>query len=266
MKMSPHRRAITLLGTTTVALAGVFLLPKIPQPQEYHNFADAREWIGIPYAANVLSNAGFIVVGTWGLQKILANDGVTFLEDRERWPYAVLFGGVALTCFGSGYYHLAPDDARLVWDRLPMTIGFMGLMSAMIAERIDVSIGLKLLPVLLAAGAGGVFYWKLVDDLRLYGFVQFFPALAIPLMMWLYPPRYSGAKYLGFAAMGYAAAKIFEAADKPIYRATGRTVSGHTLKHLAAAAGVWFVLRMLQVRKRTGTTDNTKRTEKAMAV
>ena len=31
---------------------------------------------------------------------------------------AVFFAGILLTAFGSSFYHLAPDNERLFWDRL----------------------------------------------------------------------------------------------------------------------------------------------------
>jgi hypothetical protein len=177
-----------------------------------------------------------------------------FIQPRERWPYLVLFIGVVLTCFGSGYYHLAPDNARLVWDRLPITLGFMGLMSAVVCERISRTTGLRLLPLFLALGVASVFYWYWTElhgigDLRPYLFVQFFPALAIPLILWLYPAKYTGNRELLFAALLYFAAKLFEFFDSQIYAVSGNLISGHTLKHVAAAWAVWWILRMLQTRR-----------------
>jgi hypothetical protein len=221
----------------------------------YHQFADDRALAGIPRALDVVSNIGFLIVGFLGLRYLLANEPEKiFTLPAERWPYVILFVGVTLTCFGSGYYHLAPDNARLVWDRLPMTVGFMGLMSAILCERISLKLGLALMPLLLLLGAFSVTYWywtetRGVGDLRLYALVQFFPALAIPLIMWLYPARYTGNRELGFAALLYVAAKVLETADKPIYELTRHLLSGHTLKHLAAAWGVWWILRMLQARR-----------------
>jgi hypothetical protein len=49
-----------------------------------------------------------------------------FIDARERWLYLVMFAGLSLTAFGSGYYHLAPDNARLVWDRIAIMMVFMG--------------------------------------------------------------------------------------------------------------------------------------------
>ncbi|MCU1307426.1 MAG: hypothetical protein JWN45_2121 [Acidobacteriaceae bacterium] len=264
--MNDKKRGAILLGVTATVFIAVFLfVPPIAQPLSYHQFVDDRTIAGIPRALDVLSNIGFLIVGFLGLNCLLANKlERVFTRPAERWSYIILFVGVALTCFGSGFYHLAPDNARLVWDRLPMTIGFMGLMSAIICERISLKIGLAMMPVLLLLGAFSVSYWQWTEihgtgDLRLYLLVQFFPALAIPLIMWLYPARYTGNRELGFAALLYVAAKILEAADKPVYEFTRQLVSGHTLKHLAAAWGVWWILQMLQVRHVRGTLPATER-------
>ena len=82
----------------------------------------------------------------------------------------------------------------------------------------------------------------------MYGFVQFFPALGIPLMMWLFTARYTRSFDLLPATGFYVLAKVLEAADKRIY-ALGEAISGHTLKHLAAAMATVWILRMLVRRK-----------------
>jgi hypothetical protein len=84
-------------------------------------------------------------------------------------------------------------------------------------------------------------------DLRFYGLVQFFPLLAIPLMLLLFPPRYTRTGDL-FGVVGwYVLAKIFEVFDVQIL-ALGELVSGHTLKHLASAMAAYWILRMLRAR------------------
>jgi hypothetical protein len=251
--MTDRARGGILIAVTLICVAAVFIFtPPIAQPEDYHNFADARTFFGVPRAWDTLSNLGFLVVGATGLAFLFSRaSDAAFVDQRERWPYVGLFAGVSLTCFGSGYYHLVPDDARLVWDRAPMALGFMSLVCAIIGERISLKVAMWLLPPLLALGVGSVFYWQRTGDLRLYGLVQFFPALLVPLILWLYPARYSGTKYLGFAALGYVLAKILEGADRPVFEFTRGIVSGHTLKHLAAAWGVWWLLRMLQVRVST---------------
>lgn len=238
-------------------LVGAALWPPVPQDAAYHLMADERPILGVSNSFNVLSNVPFAIVGLAGLAAVFRRS-----EDRsprwhdpwERWPYAALFAGTALTALGSVFYHLAPDNARLVWDRLPMTIGFMGLLTAIIAERVGLALARRLLIPLLVLGAASVLYWYWTElegagDLRAYGLVQFGSLLVIVLLLLLHPPRYSGAKYLWAALLAYLAAKVFELADRPIF-AVGQIVSGHTLKHLAAAGALALIVIMLSVRSR----------------
>src|SRR5215471_18325463 len=146
-------RVLGFLGLGIVALGLVFCLPPIPQDLNYHAFADDRTMLGVPNFLNVASNLPFFVVGVLGLWLLLRHDAVVpdrpVLEAVERWPFLVFFAGVLLTGIGSSYYHLAPGNDRLVWDRLPITIAFMGFFAAMIGERIDVRAGAWLLGPLL---------------------------------------------------------------------------------------------------------------------
>ena len=239
--------------TVTVMLVIAFQAP-IPQPQSYHHFADQRALLGIPNCLDVLSNLLFLLIGVWGAIFLLqcAAPSDTIITNAERWPYLVLFLGVLLTCVGSAYYHLAPDNTRLVWDRLPMTLGFMSLLAAVVAERINLKLGLWSLVPLLALGLASVVQWHLSEqrgegDLRFYLMVQFFPLLAIPLLLALLPPRYTRGSYFGLALGLYGLAKVFELLDREIF-SLGGIVSGHTLKHLTAAAAIWWLLRMLKKR------------------
>jgi hypothetical protein len=244
-----------------VAVAGVvvFARPPLPQDPAYHLMADQRAFFGIPNCLNVLSNLPFAVVGLWGIGVIFtrpAGRPTPFADPWERWPYAALFAGTALTAFGSAYYHLAPDNARLVWDRLPMTLGFMGLLAAVFAERVSLPAGRLLFCPLLLLGAGSVAYWYWSElrgggDLRLYVLVQFGSLLLVVLLLLVYPARQLGAGYLFAGLAAYAAAKWFEIADARLF-ALGHMVSGHTLKHVAAAGGVACVVAMLRARTRRG--------------
>ena len=234
----------------------VLRLPPIPQPPSYHNFADHRAWLGIPNFGDVASNLAFAVVGVWGLAFLLRlkpqSAARYFVDPRERWPYMLAFLGILLTAFGSAYYHLAPNNARLVWDRLPMTIVFGSLVAAVIAERINVHAGLRLLLFLIAIGAGSVLQWYADElhgrgDLRFYAAVQAYSTIVLLLAL-LLPPKYSRGLDFAVAVGFYVLAKILELADQRVF-AFGHVVSGHTLKHLAAAAAGYWILRMLQKRK-----------------
>jgi hypothetical protein len=247
-----------LLGVAALAtMVAASMSPPIPQSLAYHLFADSRSLLGIPNCLNVLSNAPFAFVGVLGLLETFSQRARTapFADPWERWPYAALFGGVALTSLGSAYYHLAPDNARLLWDRLPIAVGFMGLLTALLAERVSLSIGRWLFVPLLVAGAAGVLHWywselQNAGDLRLYVLVQFGSLLWIVLLLVLYPARYSGTVYLVTGLAAYGVGKAFELADHQVF-GLGRIVSGHTLKHLTAAAGVACLIVMLRERART---------------
>ena len=254
--MTRHTASYIILGLTLAAIAAVFLSPRIPQDHAYHHFADQRVVFGISNCLNVISNFFFLLVGVLGLLFLLRQRAPQaskhFLESRECWPYVVFFVGVALTSFGSAYYHLAPGNEKLVWDRLPMTLAFMSFLAATVAERISVRAGLSLLLPLLAIGIGSVLYWRLSElsgrgDLRPYIMVQFYPMLAIPLMVVLWPPRYTRTADLVPVLGFYVVARVFEVLDMAIFN-LGRVVSGHTLKHLAASASAYWLLRMLQLR------------------
>jgi hypothetical protein len=251
-------RLALVIGPGIAAAAGVFcFLPPQPQPESYHCFADSRTIFDIPNFWNVASNIPYVVVGAWGLCLLFRHwrsEAGSFLWHAERWPYVCLFTGVLLTGFGSAYYHWEPSTARLVWDRLPMAIAFMSLFAAVIAERIQPQVGVGLLLPLLALGIGSVWYWHVSEqrgqgDLRLYGLVQFYPLAAIPLLLLLFPARYTRTGDLWASLGWYVIAKVCEELDGTIYRALGEIVSGHTLKHLAAAAGAWMIVRMVKKRQ-----------------
>ncbi len=236
-----------------VIVIAAMLAARTPQPLSYHRFADQRSWLGIPNFGDVASNIGFLVSGLWGLAFLASNPSrKQFLEPRERWPYFLMFVGLVLTAFGSAYYHLAPDNARLVWDRLPMTVVFMPLVAALIAERVSVKTGLWLLPVLVAVGIASVLQWHSSEqqgagDLRFYVAVQLYAVLGLFVVL-LLPPRYTrGADLLVVAGL-YVLAKICETADRQIF-SVGHLVSGHTLKHLSAGAAGFWILRMLLKRR-----------------
>lgn len=239
-----------LLGLAAGAVVAVLGVPPIPQDPAYHDFADRRALLGIPNALDVLSNLGFLVAGVLGL---LATRRAALVQEWERAAYGVLFLGVALTSAGSAYYHLAPANDTLFWDRLPMTLVFMSLFAVTIGERVSGRAGEVLLGPLVAAGAGSVLYWHLGEqagtgDLRPYALVQFLPILAIPLMLLLFPARYTRTGDVGVVIAAYGVAKGLEALDAQIF-GLGGIVSGHTLKHLCAAAALCWLARMVRLRR-----------------
>lgn len=237
-------RRLAAAGLVAVALVAAWTATEpIPQDPAYHAFADTRPVLGVPNGWNVLSNLPFAIVGLAGLAVTLGRGSRASFDDPwTRVPYAALFAGTLLTAAGSSWYHLAPDNARLVWDRLPMTIGFMGVLAAVLAERVDVAAARRAFVPLLLLGAGSVLYWYATEirgagDLRPYALVQFGTLLAIVAIL---ARRRGPRPFTGFLAAGlfaYGVAKVLEAADAEVLAGSG-VVSGHTLKHVVAAAGI----------------------------
>ena len=263
-----------MLTAILASSVAVFLFPPVPQSQAYHNLADKRALAGIPNFLNVASNVLFLFVGVLGIRFVLhgsrgtearalptvipsteesGSGGSGLIDPREHWPYWAFFLGVAMTTFGSAYYHLDPRDGTLLWDRIPMAISFTALVAATVSERISVAAGLWLLLPVLTSGVGSVVYWDLTQksgrgDLRPYILTQFGSAFVIILLISLFPPRYTRGSDVIIALTIYASAKVFEAADGVIF-ALGGIVSGHTLKHITAAISAYWILRMLLLRE-----------------
>ena len=228
---------IVFSALMAASLVALLLVPPIPQDQGYHQFADQRSIFGIPNFWNVVSNFPFIAVGAVGLRRF-----------RDNPTTVVFFLGVFLTGIGSSYYHWDPNDGTLFWDRLPMTLSFAAILALVVEERVSLRFGAILLWPSLILGVFSLLLWRWTDDLRLYFWVQFFPALAVISLFLLYRAKYTGTRYWIAAGVLYAVAKLFEFTDEAIYSAGG-LVSGHTLKHLAAAAASLAILRYFQTRE-----------------
>jgi hypothetical protein len=244
-------RIALLLIVGIAAAAAVALHAPISQSGAYHGFADQRTISGVPNFWNVISNVPFLLIGLAGIWT-LARRNSSGTVATLRPVYYCVFAGVALVAFGSAYYHLAPSNAALTWDRLPMTIAFMALFALVIGEHIDPRLGLRLLAPLLVIGVGSVLYWHVTQsaghgDLRPYLMVQFLPLLLVPLILLLFPSRLTGVGYLWALIAAYAVAKLLEMADAVVFT-YGHVLSGHTLKHLAAGFGMYLLL--LAIRRR----------------
>jgi len=224
------KRVLLFAGLPLAGAMVLLFYGPIPQDPAYHDFADRRALWGIPNFWNTVSNLPFLLVALWGLGAVPA------VKQWEREAYAAVLAGTASIAAGSSYYHLWPGNGTLFWDRLPMTMVFMALLATFLGERVSPQAGRRLLLPLLALGAASVVYWRCSGDLRLYGLVQFYPMAALPLMVLLFPARYTGTGGIWAMFAWYGLAKILEAADFPI--AARLPVSGHSLKHLAAAAAM----------------------------
>jgi predicted membrane channel-forming protein YqfA (hemolysin III family) len=249
-------RVGVVMALTLPILLWVAAMDPVPQPVEYHQFADQRTLFGLPHFWNVVSNLPFAVVGLYGCWWLLHRGPTSapFADPRERTAYLVFFIGDFLTCFGSAWYHAAPSNDTLVWDRLFMSLMLGSIFAIVVTEFISPRIGRRMLAPMVAIGVGSVLYWAYSEsigrgDLRLYLLVQFYPMLAIPPTLILFESRYTLGSTFWILWGLYGLAKVAEIGDARIREWTG-VWSGHTVKHLIAAGASVVPLISLQRRRR----------------
>ena len=243
-----------LLLFAGLLIAAAFLVDRMPQDAEYHQLADSRSILGVTNFWNVMTNLPLLLVGLAGLW---------FLRQREHdglldamYPaYIVFFAGVGATGLGSAWYHLLPNNATLVWDRLPMTVAFMGLFTVIIGEYVCHRGARRLLIPLLLIGAASVFYWQYtestgVGDLRPYALVQFMPMILIPILLLAYRSDFGWQGVYWSMIVLYACSKLFEYFDYNVY-SMGQLLSGHSIKHLVAACVPGLFLYAIARRRPT---------------
>lgn len=207
------------------------------QAGAYHHFADTRTWLGIPNAADVLSNVPIFLAGVATLAWVFGHrDG----GGRLRAGLLVAGIGLAFTGIGSGYYHWAPNDATLVWDRLPLAVVFAGVLLTAWSCAAAESPRPHEVALLVVASIGSVAFWVWLGSLWPYAILQYGGLAAL---LWLaLRGRLAGLAGWWCVIALYALAKVFELLDQAVWNWTGQMISGHTLKHLmSAAAGFAFL-------------------------
>lgn len=239
-----------------VAILAMLAYGPIAQLPRYHDFADQSVWHGIPHAQDVLSNLPFALLAVWGGLRLWprrAHDGLR----PARWAYALFFLGLLATAVGSAYYHWAPDNARLLWDRLPLALTTAGLLAAVRADTRPGADAVRDLVLLALFAVAGVLWWAFTarrgtGDLRPYLLLQGMALVLIPLWQAAYKADLGDRLSFGAAMLVYCGAKAAELHDHEILAALG-TVSGHTLKHLLAALAAALIIARLDYRtcKRT---------------
>jgi hypothetical protein len=237
----PQAREKYLIGALFALALTALLAPALPAAA-WHipHFVDGRPWLGVPNAGDVLSNLAFLAMGVWGTERLRARNDAPV---GASW----FFVGLILTCLGSGFYHLDPDvPQRLVADRLGMAVAFAGFLGIAASERVSLRAGEAVVVLMMIAGL--VAAWVARENLTPWGVVQF-GGMALAVGLALIPPRPGALGVpLGGVIFFYVLAKLFELGDVTIFEATGHIVSGHTLKHLAAALAAWPVIRALRHR------------------
>jgi len=262
------RREACLLYVAVVLVAAALLLPAgLGQGWDAPgHFADLRGWSGLPNALDVLSNLPFLALGVLGLRRLHRLE--CRLEAEPQRPVAtraghdelplnaldcawLFFGGLILVAAASVFYHLLPGDSlRLAGDRAAMTVAFAGLLGMAACDRISPRAGWPVAWTLLAAGLLSVAISQSTGNVVPWAVVQFGGMGLVLGMAMLRPVDCASAAgmrlNLGWVIALYAVAKLCELADASIYEGTAHLVSGHSLKHVAAALAALPVLQALR--------------------
>lgn len=257
----PYVPPLLLLLAVLLAVSALTGVPTLPQYAHYHDFADQRDWLGIPHAGDVLSNLPFALGGVWGLWQLRRLRTAAL---RVRLPRPVVhasvlfFAGMVATALGSGYYHWQPNNAGLLLDRLGMVLPFAGLLGLWSYEHLgQVSADRSSHPTYATAAAvllGGVLaLWAWSARGNLFPWVVLQTGGMLVLLLGCMPAERDGDAIPApawtiqwqWVLIAYALAKLCEWGDHPLWHATQGWVSGHSLKHVLAAAAVWPVLQAL---------------------
>jgi hypothetical protein len=242
------------------ALAVLFAfawLPPLGQDPAYHAFADQRPWAGVPNFADVASNAAMLAAALSGLIVTMraAPGGQTFLRAGERGYALLYFGALVFTSLGSAWYHLAPDNARLFWDRLPLGLAFTALLALLMTERIVIGrAGKVLLALWVLAGPASVLYWHAGElaghgDLRPYFLIHVFMFVLPPILLIAAPTPYTHGRLYAWAYLTFLVAMAGDRLDAAVFALTGQVVSGHTLKHLFMGLAIGLLAYMIGTRR-----------------
>ncbi len=226
-----------------IAGAALWIHGPIPQDQSYHDFVDQRRFMGIPNFMDVASNLPFLFIGLWGLIVTRVVRPITM-----RRICSTLFFGFILLTFGSGWYHWEPNDFTLVFDRIPIAVIFMAFFSIFIHDHIGEWYGSRAFPLLVFVGMASVIWWHMSGDLRPYVLVQFFPLVAIPIILVLYRGRFNYWPMVLPIYVFFTVAKLTETYDVEIFEAFGGWIGGHLLKHLFMALAGAFIVLMIRSR------------------
>jgi len=242
-------RKYGLLVLGALCVIGMLFIDPIAQDLQYHNFSDAGTLFGIKNFHNTLTNLPIVIVGVLAIIWLIRNNGS--LSNLQRAIYWILFLGIVFIGLGSGYYHLDPNNATLVWDRLPMTLVFVSFYALIIIDFYSLRIGKLVFLIFLPLGILSVVHWHITElngagDLRWYSIIQFYPMLTIPFIIFRKGVIQIHRQLVIYVLSLYALAKLAEFLDGAIHEFVG--YSGHSIKHLIAAASLYYIFKYIAVK------------------
>lgn len=244
----PQNRLHLCCATTLIGLILLVSTPRIPHSPTHHIFADMRNILGVPNTLNVLTMYPYLLIGVPGFVFCLSGSCFGISLKGEVCGWVLFYTGIATAAFGSAYYHLKPDDDRVIWDRLPLMISTVSLLSNLVIERVDERVGISCLISLLMLVFVSAAFERTFDDLRLFIIFHFIPCFAIPILVFSFPPKYTHSVYWFWATGFYFLSRFNSLADKKLYSIDRYIISGHSLEHLCLAMVPLILAVMLWLR------------------
>lgn len=229
-----------LLGSVMLFAVGTvlqFVWP-LSQAASYHHFADERALGVLHNASDVLSNLVILAAGAMNLRWVIRHAS----SQPSQFPGMLVAAfGLILTAFGSAWYHAAPSDSTLVWDRFPMTIVFAGILAMLWTSVTRQRVGWVQMLILVVVSLGTIGYWLAFNSLWPYAILQF-GGLALIVGMTV-ARKVDGLFAWIMLIVFYAIAKVFESFDWQVWDLSHHLFAGHALKHIASGlAGAALIL------------------------
>jgi hypothetical protein len=204
------------------------------QPADYHHFADTRLICGVHNGADVLSNLAILAAGLVNLHWCWRHRASGAVQMPSLLTVSL---GFVMAAAGSAVYHLRPTDATLVWDRLPMTVIFAGVLAMLYTSVTGRRVLWLQLASLVAAAMLTALIWARFGELWPYALLQFGGLAAV--VGFTISRKVANPSGWWALICSYGVAKLFEMFDASIWVATDHVLAGHSLKHIACgAAGV----------------------------
>lgn len=243
-----------LVIVAMLIIVSTCMMPRFSQSIQYHNFADKRSLFNVSNFFDVVSNFPILLVGVLGLRGIIKNQ-FKYLSIQEKKLWMIFFGAVIFVSIFSAYYHLEPNNWRLTFDRLAISVVVMSFLSLIIYERVDQNLAVKLAPYLIFSGILSVIYWIFSEnldrgDLRFYALIQLGSVFIVLFIFALFPSKYKQQHCLYLAITCFALSKFSEGYDNEIFRFSCGWISGHSLKHFLSALSLYLVYFYLLKRKK----------------
>jgi len=245
-----------LFGSVMLFVVGTVLqmIWPLAQPAAYHHFADQRSLGSLHNASDVLSNLVILLAGMLCLGWVRRHAS----NQPAQFPGMVVAAfGLLLTALGSAYYHMAPTDATLVWDRLPMTIVFAGILAMLWTSATGERVGWTQMLIMVVVSPATVGYWLVFNSLWPYAILQFGGLMLIVGMT--LTRKVDGAFAWMLVIVFYGIAKIFESLDWQIWELTHHMIAGHALKHVSSGLAGASMILVANVAPRSATGIGSRR-------